>query len=216
MTAGLILGHIARWFADGLAVNSQLFFHAFRLVNLHSPWVNAPMRFLSGAVLQYSALACWAIGWGYVLGSADSRHHRLRLAAFAAGVTTGGAFTMTSVRQAQPQFFAQIAWTTLNPLLASGACVIPALLSAGAARRGSWHLEGVLLVAAAAVGLSWWTAIDVRYALGYGCVPTAVLSAILCPPAQTQWSMAIVGALSCPIVYMVWRTNRGSGPALRH
>jgi hypothetical protein len=206
--AGLILGHIARWFADGLAVNSQLFFHAFRLASLRSPWVHAPMHFLSGAVLQYSAIACWGIGWGYVIGDAESRHRQYRLAAFAASVAIGALFTTTSVRQAQSELFAQLVWTIVNPLVAAAACVIPAVLSARAARRRSWRYESVLLVGVALAGLSVWSAADVRYALAYGCVPIAALSALVCPSAQTHGGTAIVGALSCPIVYMVWHVVR--------
>ena len=50
--SGWLLGHAARWFADGMAVNAQLYFHAFRFDNISSPWVYAPLRFLSAAVLS--------------------------------------------------------------------------------------------------------------------------------------------------------------------
>src|SRR6476646_8360904 len=63
--AGVLLGHAARWFADGMAVNSQLYFHAFRIAEVRSPWVLAPLQFLSAAVLQYSGLASWAFVCGY-------------------------------------------------------------------------------------------------------------------------------------------------------
>jgi hypothetical protein len=35
-----LLGDVARWFADGLVVNAQLYFHAFRIDNVRSPWMS--------------------------------------------------------------------------------------------------------------------------------------------------------------------------------
>src|SRR4051812_13033090 len=97
---GWLLGHSARWFADGMVVNAQLYFHAFRLAYVRSPWVLAPLRFFSAAVLQYSALAAWAFGCGYFCARAADRTRIWLIGMFTAMVLLGTAFTTTSVRLA--------------------------------------------------------------------------------------------------------------------
>src|SRR3982751_5284686 len=93
LISGWLLGHTARWFSDGMVVNSQLYFHAFRIEYVRSPWVLAPLRFFSAAVLQYSALAAWAFGCGYFCARAADRTSVALIAVFTAMVLLGTAFT---------------------------------------------------------------------------------------------------------------------------
>jgi hypothetical protein len=197
---GLLLGHIARWFADGLAVNLQLYFHAFRFAVVRSPWVVAPLRFLSAGLLQYSALGCWAIAWGRLIQArpAPVRH----LMALAVGIVLGVVCTMTPVRISQPQLFATTFWHTVNPLLPAGAGV---LLAAAVGRRAVWGMPATILFTVTAIGVSWWCVPDVSYAVAYGCVPMTPLARAVCPPVHMGWGLAAVTIMVIPVIPMMWR-----------
>lgn len=207
VTAGLILGHIARWSADGLAVNLQLYFHAFRLHNIATPWVNAPLRFLSAAVLQYSALACWGIGWGLVMNRSERRSASRLLLLFAGSVAAGIAFTATSVRLSQPQFFSDRVWSMANPAVAGTICVGAAWLAARAERRGTWAPENTIALLVIALGLGWWSITDVSHAMAYGCMPAPSFVSVACPAPHVLSGIATVGVVSLPTIYMAWKTN---------
>jgi len=171
---GLLLGLTARWFADGMTVNGQLFFHAFRLSNLHSNWVYAPLRFLSAGILQYSALVSWAVLCGYACARAGGRAARALLGAFIAGVLLGTAVTTTSVRIAQPQFFEGVVAATIHPFGVTLAfIVVPACLAWLAVRRRRAPAAVVVTVAVLAVLLTAWNAADLGNALTFGCVLSA-------------------------------------------
>ena len=203
LAAGFVLGHLARWFADGLAVNLQLYFHAFRVSYVHSNWVIAPMRFLSSGVLQYSALVCWAIGWGYVIarGARTPRRHAL---AFALGVVAGVTLTATSVRVTQPQFFAGWWWAAMNPAIAGAVCAIAAVLVSRTPRSAPAPRYVAVPFAIGALVLSWWGVNDVSHAMSYGCVPGAGLADRVCPSPEWQWGVLALCLLAGPIIYMLW------------
>jgi hypothetical protein len=169
--AAWILGHAARWFADGMAVNAQLYFHAFRLHNVLTPWRLAPLHFLSAAVLQYSALGSWAFASGYVCARAYGRWANGTVGAFIAIVLAGTVVTTTSVRIAQPRFFESAIAATVYPLAVKLLFIaIPACMAARAVRRRPMSMPAILIIAVAGIGLAAWSASDLGNALTHGCV----------------------------------------------
>lgn len=171
VVVGLVLGHGARWFADGLAVNAQLYFHAFRIDYVHSPWVLAPLRFLSGAVLQYSALASWSCACGYWCARAGSRTNNAWMAAFSLCALLGTVLTTTSVRLAQPWFFESAAIAVIHPVVVKLLFILaPAWIATRVVRNQFATLVAIVLVAAIGIVLAWILANDVGHALTFGCV----------------------------------------------
>ena len=205
LLCGGILGHAARWFADGMAVNAQLYFHAFRIDNLRSPWVLAPLRFLSAAVLQYSALASWAFACGYFCARTAARRAAACVGAFTAVALLATAFTTTSVRIAQPRFFESAVASTLYPLAVKLLfVVVPACLAARAVRRRSTSALAVSIVAGVAVVLAWWTSSDLGHALTFGCVLRTGAATSYCASPERSWGAWSAGLLALAAVLMAW------------
>jgi hypothetical protein len=166
-----ILGHAARWFADGMAVNAQLYFHAFRMHNVLTPWRLAPLHFFSGAVLQNSALVSWAFASGYLSARVCGRRAIGTLGAFVAIALLGTAVTTTSVRIAQPRFFESAIAATAYPFAVKLLFIaVPAYLAARAVRRQTTSVPAIAIIAAVGIVLAGWNASDLGYALTYGCV----------------------------------------------
>jgi hypothetical protein len=187
---GGVLAHVARWFADGMAVNAQLYFHAFRIEFIRSPWVFAPMRFLSAAVLQYSALASWSFACGYVATRAANGKAHLVTAGFAAIVLVSTAWTTTSVRNLQPWFFAPIAAAAVYPIMLKLAFIlIPAWSAARAAARHTASVPVILVIGCVGLLLTWWNVSDLGAALNYGCVLPGNTRGT-CTSRESYWGVA--------------------------
>jgi hypothetical protein len=166
-----LLGHAARWFADGMVVNAQLYFHAFRWHNLFTPWRLAPLHFFSAAVLQYSALVSWTFASAYLGARAYGRWASGAVVSFvtiALAVTT---VTTTSVRLAQPRFFeGAIAATSYSLLVQLLFIAVPAYLAARAVRGRTMTMSAIAIIAVVGIVLAGWHASDLRDALTYGCI----------------------------------------------
>jgi hypothetical protein len=169
--AASILGHAARWFADGMAVNAQLYFHAFRMHNILTPWRLAPLHFFSAAFLQYSALVSWAFAGGYFLARAYGRWASNAVGAFVAIALVATAVTTTSVRIAQPRFFENSVAATTYPLAVKLLFIaIPTWLAARMVRRQTTSGLAIAIIAAIGIVLAGWNASDLGNALTYGCI----------------------------------------------
>ena len=203
---GLVLGHVARWFADGMVVNAQLYFHAFRLHSVRTPWVYAPLHFLSAAVLQYSALTGWAVALGYVSARTLVNHRASATAAgFIVCALLGTSATTTSVRVAQPWFFegmvAAIAYPLGVKLLFLAA---PAYLAARAVRRQSTSFASMATIGVIGVVLAGWSAADLGHGLTYGCVVQASTGPRYCTSREGISSLAVALALAAASTLMAW------------
>jgi hypothetical protein len=203
---GLVLGHIARWFADGMVVNAQLYFHAFRVHNVRTPWVFAPLHFVSAAVLQYSALASWAVALGYLSARAfTNQRASVAVAGFLTLALMGTGLTTTSVRVAQPWFFDSVITAIAYPL---GVKVLflalPAYLAARAVRRRATSLPSVLIIAVIGIVLAGWNAADLRHGLTYGCVVPAGFGTTHCTSLESVWGMSVAVALAAASALMAW------------
>lgn len=199
---GWLLGHAARWFADGMVVNAQLYFHAFRIDYVRSPWVWAPLRFLSAAALQYSALASWAFACGYLCARSASRATHVWVAAFVAVTILGPVFTTTSVRIAQPRFFDSAVAASVYPALLNVLFVsLPAYVAVRTVRNRSGAAPVIALVGLIAIALAWWNASELGDALTFGCV-WQTTSGAFCPSREIPWgaggalALTAVGALT--------------------
>lgn len=197
-----ILGHAARWFADGMVVNAQLYFHAFRLHNLLTPWRLAPLHFFSAAVLQYSALASWAFACGYFGARASGRRASEAVGVFVVMAVLGTGVTTTSVRVAQPRFFESAMAATAYPLAVMLVFIaIPAYLAARAVRRDAVSVPAVVIIALVGIGLAGWHASDLGNVLTYGCVWRVAPGTEYCvsreslPGAGIAWVLAAFSAL---------------------
>lgn len=203
---GLVLGHVARWFADGMAVNAQLYFHAFRPHNVRTPWVLAPLHFLSAAVLQYSALASWAVAFGYL--GARAVAHRCAIAmvgGFAALTFLGTALTTTSVRVAQPWFFETVPSSTAYPAAIKAIFLVtPAYFAARAAHRQTTPVLAVAMIAAIGIVLAGWNAPDLGHALTYGCVVQTSAGVANCTSRESLWGMGTALTLASASGLMAW------------
>jgi hypothetical protein len=208
-----ILGHAARWFADGMAVNAQLYFHAFRMHNVLTPWRLAPLHFFSAAVLQYSALGSWAFASGYVCARAYGRWASGTVGAFIAIVLAATVLTTTSVRMAQPRFFESAVAAAIYPLAVKLAFIaVPAYLAARAVRRRATSMPAILIVAAAGIGLAAWSASDLGNALTHGCVWRGSSGAEYCTSRQDvagTGSALVFAASSALMAWDAW-VNRSS------
>jgi hypothetical protein len=203
---GLILGHVARWFADGTAVNAQLFFHAFRLHNVRTPWVYAPLHFLSAAVLQYSALASWAVALGYFSARVlANRVASVTTAGFILLALLGTAATTTSVRVAQPWFFDIVVTAIAYPLAIQVLFVaVPAYLTARAVRRQSTSFATIATISAIGIVLAAWCAADLGHALTYGCVVQASTGPQYCTTQDGIASVGVALAIAAASTLMAW------------
>jgi hypothetical protein len=207
---GMILGHTARWFADGLAVNAQLYFHAFRIDYVHSPWVLAPLRFLSGAVLQYSALASWSCACGYWCARATTRSTNAWLGAFSLAALLGTVLTTTSVRAAQPWFFASPVAAVIYPAVVKLLfVVIPAWIAVRAIRNQPTPVVPIALVAAIGIVLAWFHASDLGHVLTFGCVIEAGSRSTPCVSGNIPWATGTALALTALSGAMAWDAVRG-------
>jgi hypothetical protein len=218
--SGWLLGHAARWFADGMAVNAQLYFHAFRFDNISSPWVYAPLRFLSAAVLQYSGLASWAFACGFVCARTSARSARWCLGVFALAALLGRVFTTTSVRLAQPRFFQGAIPATVYPMaLTVLLVVIPAAVAVRAAYvrpavsarastrhrlRRSTVTVAIGLVAVIGIGLTWWNAADLGNALTFGCIVRTGTGTAYCTPREMPVGVGCAVVLTAIYAWMTW------------
>src|SRR4051794_29464976 len=158
---GWLLGDVARWFSDGLVVNAQLYFHAFRIDNVRSPWVWAPMRFLSSAVLQYSAVTSWGLACGYWCAPRNRTSAHPLLWVFTVMTLAGTMLTTTSVRIAQPAFFDTFGTAVVYPTVVKALFVVlPAWAGSRALRGGAASPVTIVLVAAIGIMLAWSHASD--------------------------------------------------------
>ncbi len=212
---GAILSHAARWFADGLAVNAQLYFHAFRFDNVHSPWVLAPLRFFSAAALQHSALASWGFACGYLCTRAATRRAGASIGAFVAVTLAATAFTTTSVRLAQPHFFDNVVTTTVFPMAVKLLFVAaPACLAALAVRHRAASPLVVSCIAFVAIVLTGWNYSDVGNALTFGCVRIGSAGTGYCTSREGSWGLVGACVLALVAACMAWDAVR-SGLAER-
>jgi hypothetical protein len=213
IAVGIVLGHAARWFADGLAVNAQLYFHAFRIDNVHSPWVLAPLRFLSGAVLQYSALASWSCACGYWCGRGAPRSTRPWLGVFSLAALVPTVLTTTSVRIAQPSFFESAAAALIYPALVKLLFVVgPAWIIARAIRKQSTCTLAIVVVAAIGIVLAWFQANDLGHALTFGCVIATGSRAVPCASGNVPWGAGTALVLTAMSGLMAWDAVTGKPP----
>jgi hypothetical protein len=212
LVLGWLLGHVARWFADGIVVNAQLYFHAFRFDFVRSPWVLAPMRFLSGAVLQYSALASWAFAGGYWCARAAGERTKAWMAAFTGVTLLGTLVTTTSVRVAQPSFFEGTFAAVGYPLILKILFVVgPAWFAARAVRQRASPLAVVTVIAVIGAVLAWWSAGDLRHAVTSGCMLADGAASRSCLSAAMPWGAAGAILLTAVGAAMVWdRARSGS------
>src|SRR3954465_553984 len=216
LISGWLLGHTARWFADGMVVNAQLYFHAFRIEYVRSPWVLAPLRFFSAAVLQYSALAAWAFGCGYFCGRATDRTAIALIAVFAAVVLLGTAFTTTSVRIAQPRFFQGVVSTAVYPIAVKLLFVVlPAGFAAHTIRHRTTPASAVTVIAVAGLALTWWNVGGLGDALTFGCVLPGS-PRVYCTPRESPWGVASAFVLSILVAVMAWDRLRDGFLRKRH
>src|SRR3954468_19015842 len=218
LISGCLLGHTARWFADGMVVNAQLYFHAFRLAYVRSPWVLAPLRFFSAAVLQYSALAAWAFGCGYFCARAADRTRIWLIGMFTAMVLLGTAFTTTSGTLAQPRFFEGVISTSVYPLTVKLLFVVlPACFAAHTIRHRTTPASGIALIALAGIALTWWNVGDLGNALTFGCVLPGS-GDDYCTSRESPWGIAGALILSLLAAVMAWecRTTLPPRRTARH
>jgi len=210
---GWLLGHAAHWFADGLAVNAQLYFHAFRIGNLRSPWVLAPMRFLSGAVLQYSALASWAFACGYWCARGARQMTIVWLGTFIALTFVGTAATTSSVRVAQPWFFESLVTSVAYPATITVLFVaVPAALAARTVRGRSTSAPVIWMVAVIGIALAWWHASELRDAVTFGCVLPNGSAITYCASRDVPWGAASASVLTALAALMAWDALRSRRP----
>jgi hypothetical protein len=202
---GWLFGHAARWFTDGLAVNAQLYFHAFRVSNLHSNWVWAPLRFLSAGVLQYSGLTSWAFVSGYLCRRVTSQPFSIAIGALVASTFSSIALTTTSVRIAQPRFFEGGGASILFPVAVTVLFVaVPACLGARAVRRVSMSSGATALLSLLAIGLAWWNANELGDALTFGCVLPRGSGLHYCTPREGSWGLLSAAALTVVGALTLW------------
>jgi hypothetical protein len=199
------LGHAARWFADGMAVNAQLYFHAFRMHNLLTKWRLAPLHFFSAAVLQYSALVSWAFAGGYLGSRAYGRWASGSVGAFVTIALLGTAFTTTSVRIAQPRFFESAIAATAYPLAVKLLFIaIPAYLAARVVRRQATPVPAIVIIAAVGIVLAAWNASDLGNALTYGCVWRGGSEADYCTSRESVSGIGSALVLAASSALMAW------------
>ena len=204
LIVGWLLGHAARWFADGLAVTAQLYFHAFRIATLRSPGVLAPLRFLSAGVLQYSALASWAYACGYWCAR-GTRHENTWLGVFGVVVLFGTVLTTTSVRVAQPWFFEGVVAAVVHPTVVKVLfIVVPAWIAARAVRSRSTSVATIAIVASIGIVLAWWHVSDLGHALTFGCVVKAGARSEFCASGDMPVGVGIALALTAMSGMMAW------------
>lgn len=209
LIVGWLLGHVARWFADGLAVNAQLYFHAFRIADLRSPWVLAPLRFLSGGVLQYSALASWAYACGYWCARGGRRTNAW-VGAFSIVALFGTVFTTTSVRVAQPWFFEHVVAGAIHPMVVKVLfMIIPAWIATRAVRYRSTSAVAIAIVASIGIVLAWWHASDLGHALTFGCVVEISSRSAPCASVEMPWGIGIALVLTAMSGLMAWDAVAG-------
>ena len=206
---GWLFGHAARWFTDGLAVNAQLYFHAFRVSNVHSNWVWAPLRFLSAGVLQYSGLTSWAFVSGYLCRRVTSQPFSIAIGALVASTFSSIALTTTSVRIAQPRFFEGGGASILFPVAVTVLFVaVPACLGARAVRRVSMSTSTTALLSLIAIGLAWWNANELGDALTFGCVLPTGSGLHYCTPREGSWGLFSAAALTVVGALTLWDSQR--------